>query len=856
MRKHWAFTTLLAFLLISLSPYAFAGQIKMAWDPPTTNSDGSPLTNLAGYRIYYGAAPGVFEQPINVPLADVVMDNGVATYTLPDLVGGQTYYIAITAYDASAPELNESDFSNEVLGGIFLVAAFPPGLEVVVDSVPYTAPQTFGWEVGSSHSLSVASPQAGPVEGTRYVYSSWDDGGAQSHTITALSENPFYIAIFSGQYSLTTSVNPAGAGMISPSGMNWYDDGQSVTLSATANAGYTFSGWNGDASGGIGPIGITMDANKTVIGNFTAVPGTGPPPAPVNGLYTVVTSPSGLQITVDGTDYTAPHIFNWLPGSTHTVSVPSPQSGPSGGTPYVFSSWSDGGPQDHTVTAASTSMTYTANFTSQGGSPGPNPANLVVEPDSLDFGVEERGKMVELKVKISNTGSTALNVKSLEISGTDQREFLVSTDCAAITAGGSCNSVIGFAPISSGVKDGTLIIHSDDQGLPTSSVALSAVASDAASASIFVSPDEIHIPYIDIEMGDARTIRINNSGTGSLIINSVTVAGSDASEFSVNSSCTVIAPNSHCDFSLLGRYTCQKAKQVSIVIASNAVNSPKLEIPVTGSPGQYAGGNGNMTLSTTSRTVSREAQNGTVNVNWTGGGGYAFYAVSRSSWITVSYYDNSSVRYSVTANATGFERRGSISIGDQPFTVIQAAGPSDTIFDDVPDNVFDDYINAIYAGGITRGCGQQGSVISYCPSDFVTRGQMAAFISRAIYGETFIYRQTPYFVDVSPSHTFFDYVQRIKDMGITVVSDVYLVDDYVTRGQMAAFIIRAIYGETFNYIQTPYFVDVPDTHNFFKYVQKMKDTGITVVNGIYRVDDYVSREEMAAFLARAFLGMR
>jgi hypothetical protein len=43
--------------------------------------------------------------------------------------------------------------------------------------------------------------------------------------------------------------------------------------------------------------------------------------------------------------------------------------------------------------------------------------------------------------------------------------------------------------------------------------------------------------------------------------------------------------------------------------------------------------------------------------------------------------------------------------------------------------------------------------------------------------------------------------------------------------------------------------------NFFKYVQKMKDTGITVVSGIYRMDDYVTRQEMAAFLGRAFLGM-
>ena len=132
---------------------------------------------------------------------------------------------------------------------------------------------------------------------------------------------------------------------------------------------------------------------------------------------------------------------------------------------------------------------------------------------------------------------------------------------------------------------------------------------------------------------------------------------------------------------------------------------------------------------------------------------------------------------------------------------------------------------------------------------------MAAFIIRAKYGETFSYTTTPYFTDVPSAHTFFKYVQKLRDDGITAVSGTYDVNGYVTRGQMAAFIIRAKYGETFSYTTTPYFSDVPSTHNFFKYVQKLKDTGITAVTGTYYVDNNVTRAEMAAFLARAFLGM-
>jgi M6 family metalloprotease-like protein len=164
------------------------------------------------------------------------------------------------------------------------------------------------------------------------------------------------------------------------------------------------------------------------------------------------------------------------------------------------------------------------------------------------------------------------------------------------------------------------------------------------------------------------------------------------------------------------------------------------------------------------------------------------------------------------------------------------------------------YIMAIYNNSITVGCSQ--TPLKYCPDDYVTRGQMAAFIIRAKYGETFSYTTTPYFTDVPSTNTFFKYVQKLRDDGITVVSGTYGVNEYVTRGQMAAFIIRAKFGESFSYTTTPYFSDVPSTHNFFKYVQKLRDEGITAVTGTYYVNNNVTRAEMAAFIARAFLGMQ
>ena len=205
------------------------------------------------------------------------------------------------------------------------------------------------------------------------------------------------------------------------------------------------------------------------------------------------------------------------------------------------------------------------------------------------------------------------------------------------------------------------------------------------------------------------------------------------------------------------------------------------------------------------------------------------------------------VTYAVPFNDTGQPRKGTITIANKTFTIRQAT----SVFNDVTDPTYWAYdsIYAIYTEGITVGCGNN----DFCPYDEVTRGQMAAFIIRALYGENFNYTTTPYFTDVPSTNGFFKYVQKLKDAGITAVSGTYGVDGYVTRGQMAAFIIRALYGENFNYTTTPYFTDVPSTNGFFKYVQKMKDEGITAVTGVYNVDGMLAREQMAAFISRAFL---
>ncbi len=80
-----------------------AGVAVFSWDAPTTNADGSNLTDLAGYKIHYGAASGTYSDTIDV--------GNVTTYTISNM-GPGTYYAAVTAYNAAGAE---SEHSNEAV---------------------------------------------------------------------------------------------------------------------------------------------------------------------------------------------------------------------------------------------------------------------------------------------------------------------------------------------------------------------------------------------------------------------------------------------------------------------------------------------------------------------------------------------------------------------------------------------------------------------------------------------------------------------------------------------------------------------------------------------------------------------
>lgn len=125
---------------------------------------------------------------------------------------------------------------------------------------------------------------------------------------------------------------------------------------------------------------------------------------------------------------------------------------------------------------------------------------------------------------------------------------------------------------------------------------------------------------------------------------------------------------------------------------------------------------------------------------------------------------------------------------------------------------------------VTVGCGanEQGQPL-FCPDDPVTREQMAAFIVRALGEFSPPTPPTQRFTDVTPLNVFYNFIDRLAALGITVGCDLngprYCPGDYVLHEQMSAFIDRAIGVPSPPPPQSQTFCDVPPSNPFYAHIE-------------------------------------
>lgn len=96
------------FTITVLEANSATGSADVSWTPPTTNSDGTPLTNLAGYIIYYGTSPSALTQQVQVA------NPGVTSDLVTGLTSG-TWYFAVAAYNSAGTASGLSNIASKIV---------------------------------------------------------------------------------------------------------------------------------------------------------------------------------------------------------------------------------------------------------------------------------------------------------------------------------------------------------------------------------------------------------------------------------------------------------------------------------------------------------------------------------------------------------------------------------------------------------------------------------------------------------------------------------------------------------------------------------------------------------------------
>ena len=168
---------------------------------------------------------------------------------------------------------SSSSYQFTIAGNTTLVANYKiipaSQLAVILSSNPAAGGTTTGsgsYNAGASVTVT-ATPNSG------YTFTNWTKSGVVASTSASytfpLNASTTLVANFAViTYTLNvTAVN--GTVVSNPSQAN-YNIGTNVQLTATPNAGYTFTSWSGDATGSLNPLTVTMNANKNITANFTA----------------------------------------------------------------------------------------------------------------------------------------------------------------------------------------------------------------------------------------------------------------------------------------------------------------------------------------------------------------------------------------------------------------------------------------------------------------------------------------------------------------------------------------------------------------------------------------------------------
>ena len=208
-----------------------------------------------------------------------------------------------------------------------------------------------------------------------------------------------------------------------------------------------------------------------------------------------------------------------------------------------------------------------------------------LSPTSLTFPSQTvKTTSPALPVSLSNTGSAALAITSIGISGAEAAEFAETNTCGnSVAAGATCTVNVTFTPAATGTRSAQLQITDNAAGSPQI-VSLSGTAIAVSTPAVTLAPASLN--FGDQSVGAASptlAVTLDNTGNSGLSISSIAISGMNAADFAQTNNCTSsVAAGASCSISIVFTPAAMGSRSGQIVITDNASGSPH-QIVLSGS---------------------------------------------------------------------------------------------------------------------------------------------------------------------------------------------------------------------------------------------------------------------------------
>jgi hypothetical protein len=280
-------------------------------------------------------------------------------------------------------------------------------------------------------------------------------------------------------------------------------------------------------------------------------------------------------------------------------------------------------------------------------------------------------------VTLSNTGSGALNITGITITGANSGDFSQTNTCgSSVAASANCTISVTFKPTTTGSRSASVSIADNASGSPQAVSLTGTGAAATPTASLSVTSLTFASQTVNTSSA-SQNVTLSNTGSGALNITGITITGANSGDFSQTNTCgSSVAASANCTISVTFKPTATGSRSASVSIADNASGSPQaVSLMGTGAAATPTASLSVTSLTFTSQTVntSSAAQNvtlsntGSAALNITGititGANSGDFSQTNTCGSSVAASANCAISVTFKPTATG-SRSASVSIAD------------------------------------------------------------------------------------------------------------------------------------------------------------------------------------------------